>query len=105
MISETDWTSLDRKKRPVVVINPLLNDPYTICLLKERAAKYDLKQILRNTESTVIRECADTSTAIDTIDGFTLFKKKDVRLDPNYLNISKFQHFSQGTIYRFRDVK
>ena len=55
---------------------------------KERAAKYDLKQILRNTESSVIRECADTSTTIDTIDGFTLFKKKDVRLDPNYLTIS-----------------
>ena len=55
---------------------------------KKRAAKYDLKKILRDTESTVIRECADTSTAIDTIDGFTLFKKKDVRLDPNYLTMS-----------------
>ena len=55
---------------------------------KERAAKYDLKQILRNTESTVIRECADTSTTIDTIDGFTLFTKKDVRKDPNYFTMS-----------------
>ena len=55
---------------------------------KKRAAKYDLKKILRDTESRVIRECADTSTAIDTIDGFTLFKKKDVRLDPNYLTMS-----------------
>ena len=55
---------------------------------KKRAAKYDLKKILRDTESTVIRECADISIPIDTIDGFTLFKKKDVTLDPNYLTMS-----------------
>ena len=55
---------------------------------KKRAAKYDLKKILKSTESTVITECADTSTAIDTIDGFKLFKKKDVKLDPNYLTMS-----------------
>ena len=30
----------------------------------------------------------DAIVAIDTIDGFTLFKKKDVRLDPNYLKMS-----------------
>ena len=47
-------------------------------------AKYDLKEILKSTESTVITECADTSTAIDTIDGFKLFRKKDARMDPNY---------------------
>ena len=46
------------------------------------------KNIRFFTESTVIRECADTSTTIDTIDGFTLFKKKDVRKDPNYLTLS-----------------
>ena len=55
---------------------------------KGRAAKYDLKQKLKNSDSSVIRECADTSTAIDTIDGFTLFKKKDVRMNPNYLTMS-----------------
>ena len=50
---------------------------------KEIAAQYDLEKILKNTDSTVIKDCANTSIIIDTTDGIPLFKKKNIR-DPGY---------------------
>lgn len=42
-------------------------------------AKYDLEKILRSTDSTVIKDCANTSIIIDMTEGIPLFKRKNIR--------------------------